>query len=198
MPWGPVNLEIIRRTMNHQIWNALFFSIGAAIGDGIWPVIAFVGVSPLLTVRWVELLFWSVSTVVMVILLFAIWRTPLHHEGKKGVWQLVATRKRIALFSGLLLVVTNPLGLGFWLTLLGIGAAHGWRIETTLSAAWAVWGAVALGSLLLYGSVIIVTFHTHRVFQLSRFHTRIRLVFLSILLLITLFFAYHTLNLFFT
>ncbi len=195
IPIGPVNLEIVRRVLNRRIFSAMIFAAGAAIGDGLWPVIAFLGFSPLLDIRWVAALFWGFASLLLLFLGMSFMRDARapHHAAALPAFLL---KRRWALIGGLLLVITNPTALVTWITLMGIFDHLGMLPNTSYSAASALGFSVFAGSIAYFTAlIVIVNRHHHLLIEPTRMR-RIKTFFGAIVLATGAYFCWNFLRLF--
>ena len=64
IPIGPVNLEIFHTSLKKQYPQAISVAIGAAIGDSVWAIVAFFGVSPFLNSHYLEATFLLITAII--------------------------------------------------------------------------------------------------------------------------------------
>jgi threonine/homoserine/homoserine lactone efflux protein len=190
LPFGPVNLEIIRKVLNQQTKSAVVFASGAAAGDGLWPVIAFVGVAPWLEIPIVSIIFWTVSTILLSYLGVSALlekKEHLHPEHPKAA----GGKKRFAFIMGFTLVLSNPLNLVAWLT--AMGAFHTADIlpTTNLFSTIVLWGSVTTGSMTLFSVVIFLVRKYKHFITNSPLEKRVNQIFGPIIILIAIYFAYN-------
>lgn len=190
IPFGPVNLEIIRKVLNHQTKPAIAFGLGAASADGLWPVIGFIGIAPLLEIRWVSILFWSVGTVLLAYLgINAIREHQNVHKEEK--FQQKTKGKRISFMMGFTLVLSNPLNFVAWVTALGAFHTEGILPSPSLTAAFVLWGSVLIGTSSLFFLVIYLVRKYKHFISDSPIERKVNLVFGPILIGVSVYFAYN-------
>ena len=190
IPFGPVNLEIIRRTLNHQTKPALAFGLGAASADGIWPVVAFIGIAPLLEIKWVSIIFWSIGTVLIAYLgVNAIRESKDLHRSTKINEKVFG--KRVSFVMGFSLVMSNPLNLVAWATALGAFHAEGILPEPGKFTAFVLWFSVMLGTYILFISVILIVRKYKHFIAESPIEKKVKMIFGPLLLVISAYFAYN-------
>jgi len=190
IPFGPVNLEIIRKVLNHQTKPAIAFGLGAATADGLWPVVGFIGIAPLLEIRWVSVLFWSVGTLLLAYLGFNAIREYLNVQQKKEIESKIKG-KRISFMMGFTLVLSNPLNLVAWVTALGAFHNEGILPGPSLLTALVLWGSVLVGTSALFGIVIFTVRRYKHFISDSPIEKRVNLIFGPILIGVAIYFAYN-------
>jgi len=118
IPIGPVNLEIFHTALKKQHIHALFIAIGGAIGDGIWAMLALIGVSPFLKNIVMQGIFLTVTAIITLILGILTLKDAKYIERKEERLVRTISRKRWALLKGLTLVLINPLGIVSWMIII--------------------------------------------------------------------------------
>jgi threonine/homoserine/homoserine lactone efflux protein len=121
IPIGPVNLEVFQSAIKKQHGHALSIALGAALGDAVWAMAAFLGISPFLKngynihIEGVFLLITSIITFVLGILTLKDARFLERIEKKEEAMAERIKRKRWAFAKGLAMVMINPLGIASWM-----------------------------------------------------------------------------------
>jgi threonine/homoserine/homoserine lactone efflux protein len=190
IPLGPVNMEIIRRVLNRHKLSAFKFGAGAAAADGLWPLVVFMGFTPLLEIRWVAVLFWGVSALILLILGTNFIRDAFvsHHDQTKVAPK---QKRRFAPIAGFLLVISNPTNLVTWAAVIGI--FHGQRFlpaRTALSG-WVLWFSVAVGTFAYFTILILLVNHYHSFFINPKRLRVLKIFFGSLILAIAVYFSFH-------
>lgn len=127
-PPGPINAEMLRRTVLPRaegggFWSAWQLGLGACTGDFLWALAVMAGAGALLNTPRVRLVLAAISFVLLLFLaaMFArnAWRSaraksqPINSTG-------IATRKKFSGYVlGLIIALTSPWNLGFWLAVIG-------------------------------------------------------------------------------
>jgi threonine/homoserine/homoserine lactone efflux protein len=123
-PPGPINAEIIRRTLASGFWSGYGVGLGASTGDALWAIIVILGAGALLVAPAAHALLGGLSTLLLLLLAALYlrgawhglrrWRarsaappTPRPESVKKGY------------LLGLGLALTSPWNLAFWLAVIG-------------------------------------------------------------------------------
>jgi threonine/homoserine/homoserine lactone efflux protein len=156
-PPGPINAEIIRRTLASGFWSGYGVGLGASTGDAVWAVVVILGAGALFVTPAAHELLAGLSTLVLLLLAglylrgawngLVRWRAgaqppPPRLEGTTAGFLL-----------GLGLALTSPWNLAFWFAVVG-------RPETLRagpSGAVIVAAAVLLGTnawVVLLGAVV--------------------------------------------
>jgi threonine/homoserine/homoserine lactone efflux protein len=121
VPIGPVNLEVFQSAIKKQHAHALSIALGAALGDAIWAMAAFFGISPFLKNGYnilIEGIFLLISAVITFILgLVSLKDARLYEKIEKREEARVEKirRKRWSFAKGLAMVMINPLGIASWM-----------------------------------------------------------------------------------
>ena len=131
-PPGPINAEMIRRSLERGFWPAWSLGLGACSGDFLWAVAVSLGAGVLIEVHGVGPVLGFIS---IVLLLFLAWTFG------KGAWRVwVATRvlasemiivptpsrfqsARGGYLLGLTLALTSPWNIAFWTGVIGAQAS---------------------------------------------------------------------------
>jgi threonine/homoserine/homoserine lactone efflux protein len=195
VPIGPVNLEIIRRVLNRHKFSAFFFAIGASVADGLWPLVSFLGLSPLLEIRLVASIFWGAAS----LLLFYLGISFIHEARKNHFASssiLLQQKQHLAFFSGFALVVSNPTNLVIWVAVIGFFHNVGILPEVSYLSAFILWFSVALGSLIYFSTIILLVNHHHKLFSGQKQLGIIKIIFGCFILLLAGYFSYLFLNIF--
>lgn len=188
VPTGPVQVEVVRRSVNGHLKPSLMVVLGAFIADVFYGFIAFFGVAPLLEKEKVMAVFWLAGGVILTVLGIVIIRHSLRNEGI-GYDPDHLKRKRWAFLGGLSLSATNPMMILWWLSgvkiFKDIGLIDGFTSEI------AVWflaaGSLGLASYLTGLSLFI---YWAKKFISQRTLRRINLFFGSVLILVAIYFIY--------
>ncbi len=123
---GPVAIEIFHHALKKQNKHALSIGIGAGIGDGVWAMVAFFGITPFLKNdhgNHLEGIFLLVAAVITFII------GTLVIKNSRIVQKVEKTEEHIAekvkqkgkgwsFLKGAALMLVNPLGIGSWMILL--------------------------------------------------------------------------------
>jgi threonine/homoserine/homoserine lactone efflux protein len=114
IPSGPVQIEVVRRSINSHLRSSLMVVLGALIADIVYGVIAFFGIAPYLKDEKVIAVFWLAGGSILVMFSIIIIR---HSTGKNPQTYnpRFLKKKRWALLGGLSLSATNPGMILWWL-----------------------------------------------------------------------------------
>jgi threonine/homoserine/homoserine lactone efflux protein len=190
VPFGPVNLEIIRRVLNHETKPAIIFGMGAATADGLWPLIGFIGIAPFLEINWVAALFWAIATTLIAYLGISAIRQGRDIPHKENVIKK-DMRRRVSFLMGFSLVLSNPMNLVVWITTLGVFHKEGLLPAPSLFSALLLWFSVMAGATSLFALVIFIVRRYKHFITDTPIEKRINMIFGPILLAISLYFAYN-------
>ena len=129
-PPGPINAEMLRRTLLPRargggFWSAWQLGLGACTGDFLWALAVMAGAGALLNTPRVRLVLGVVSFVLLLLLaaMFArnAWRSA-HKSTVEPEVEVVSTssqNKYGGYLLGLIIALTSPWNLGFWLAVIG-------------------------------------------------------------------------------
>jgi L-lysine exporter family protein LysE/ArgO len=190
IPLGPVNMEVIRRVLNRHPISALVFAAGAALGDGLWPLAAFLGLAPLLKIRWVAVVFWSVAVMVLVYLGTNFIREARENQPKPATPPR-HYKKRFSIITGFLLVLSNPGNLVTWMAVIGIFHNEGFLPEYGILAGLVLSISVAFGTFAYFGLIILIVHRFHKVFINEKRLRFIRAFFGCLILVMACYFAFN-------
>lgn len=156
VPAGPVQVEVIRRSVHGHLKPSLMVILGAFSVDMLYGAVAFFGVSPFLEHPTVQAVFWFSGSVI----LGALGVLTIRH-GRRGHDlsrpSRLLTRKRWSLLSGVSLSVTNPVMILWWLSSLNIFRDMGLVpvFTTAMAVAYLLAGSLGLASYLLLLSLAL-------------------------------------------
>lgn len=145
-PPGIVTAETLRRGLRGGFAHALSVQAGSLIGDAGYAVVALAGLATILQSPFAQLLVGAAGTVLLVYLAWQAFIASARIEiagGRTGGY-------RESFLSGMLLSLTNPWAIAFWVSIGGSFVALGFRSSGEVSLAFAsfIAGAV-LWSLVL-------------------------------------------------
>jgi len=166
IPIGPVNLQVFQRAVKKEYGPALSVALGAAIGDSVWAMAAFFGITPFLkngynlSIEGIFLLFTAIVTFILGLLslkdarfLDTIEKIEKKEEAIAGRIQ----RKRWAFFQGLVMVLLNPLGIASWMIALSFLKKLKIYIPLTLNYEFFFMLIVILGAFSYFTLIILIT-----------------------------------------
>lgn len=149
IPVGPIQIEVMRRSINGHLKSSLMVILGAFLSDIIYGAIAFFGIAPFIRERMVMAVFWLGGGLIMGFLGVLAIRNSLRpgefdHNSKH------LKKKRWAFLGGLSLSGTNPMMILWWL--LGerlfreVGLIHDFNAEVAVT--FLIAGGLGLASYL--------------------------------------------------
>ncbi|MCK9913308.1 LysE family translocator [Microbacteriaceae bacterium K1510] len=156
-PPGPINAEIARRCLARGFWAGYGVLLGASLGDALWALVVVLGIGSIFTTQTGRFSLGVLSTILLLVLALAYlrgaWRS-LHSD------HTAATRfdsGQASLLLGLIMALTSPWNIAFWLAAIGRPEFAGLDSATLLIVVVAVIsGALSWG---LLWSVIVVVLH---------------------------------------
>jgi threonine/homoserine/homoserine lactone efflux protein len=188
IPAGPVQIEVVRRSINGHLKPSLMVVLGAFFADVFYGSIAFFGIAPFLEEKKVMAFFWLAGGLILTVLgVLSIKQSLKSQESSYNTDPL--NKKRWAFFGGLSLSATNPLMILWWLSgvrlFRDIGLIAEFNSDIALSFLAA--GSLGLASYLVLLSLFI--FWAKKFISL-RTVQRINFFFGVFLLLIATYFVY--------
>lgn len=188
IPAGPVQIEVVRRSVNGHLMPSMMVVLGAFFADVAYGSIAFFGIAPFLEEKRVMAIFWLAGGLILIGLSVVIIRHSLKSQEVSYSPEHLK-KKRWAFLGGLTLSATNPMMILWWLSgariFRDIGLIKNFTPDV---AAWFLAaGSLGLASYLTALSLFIYWAKKFISFRVLR---RINLAFGIFLLLIALYFIY--------
>ena len=136
IPAGPVQIEVVRRSINGHLKPSLMVVLGAFLADIFYGSIAFFGIAPFLEKENVMAAFWLAGGLILTVLgIFSIRHSLRNEDISYTPGHL--KRKRWAFLGGLSLSATNPMMILWWLSgvriFKDIGLITSFTTDTALS-----------------------------------------------------------------
>jgi threonine/homoserine/homoserine lactone efflux protein len=197
IPIGPVNLEIFHTSLKKHYPQAVSIAIGGALGDALWALFGFFGVSPFRTSHYnVEAIFVFITSIILLVLgLFAL-KDAKFIQKKEEEIVVKIKRKRWSFLKGLSLVLINPLGIISWVVCLKFLDQFNIYIPMKLNYEILFFIVVALGASSYFLLIVFITNKMKHVFNPER--TAKITKFLGYLLIsLSVLFLYHSISTFF-
>ena len=114
VPAGPVQIEVVRRSVNGHILSAVMVVSGALIADVIYGIVAFFGIAPFLSDEKVMAYFWLSGALLLILFGILVFRSLRHgRSGRKG--SKLLRKKRWGFVGGFTLAASNPMMIIWWL-----------------------------------------------------------------------------------
>jgi L-lysine exporter family protein LysE/ArgO len=154
-PPGPINAEMLRRTVLPRsqgggFWPAWQLGLGACTGDFLWALAVMLGAGALLNTPRIRQVLGIVSFVLLLLLaaMFArnAWRSlyKSHAETNEQIPKSKQT-KYGGYVLGLIIALTSPWNLGFWLAVIG-----GQSVTSNSS----LWNSLAFAVSVVLGAIV--------------------------------------------
>lgn len=156
VPAGPVQVEVIRRSVHGHLKPALMVILGAFLIDMLYGLVAFFGIAPFLEHPTVQAVFWFGGSLILAILgVLTVRHSRKGHDFSRP--SRLLSRKRWSLLSGASLSVTNPVMILWWLSSLNIFRDIGLVpvFTTTIAVAYLLAGSLGLAAYLLLLSLAL-------------------------------------------
>jgi threonine/homoserine/homoserine lactone efflux protein len=188
IPTGPVQIEVVRRSINGFLKPSLMVVFGAFISDVFYGSIAFFGIAPFLEEEKVMAAFWLAGGLILTVLGIISIRHSLRDE-EINYNPDHLKRKRWAFLGGLSLSATNPMMILWWLTGVKIFKDLGLITSFTSEIAVSFLAAGSLGLASYLAGLSMFIFWAKK-FISQRTLRRINLFFGSFLVLIAMYFIF--------
>jgi threonine/homoserine/homoserine lactone efflux protein len=115
VPAGPVQIEVVRRSINGHLRPSFMVIFGAFLMDLLYGSIAFFGIAPFLENKKIMAVFWLAGGLILTVLgIMTIRHSSRNEEVSYNPDHL--KRKRWAFLGGLSLSATNPMMILWWLS----------------------------------------------------------------------------------
>ena len=166
VPIGPVNLEVFQNAIKKHYGPALSVALGAAVGDSVWAMAAFFGITPFLkngynlSIEGVFLLVTAIITFILGLLSLKDARFLEKIEKIEKREEAIADkikRKRWAFLQGLVMVLINPLGIASWMIALSFFKKLRIYIPLTLNYEIFFMIIVILGAFSYFAVILVIT-----------------------------------------
>jgi threonine/homoserine/homoserine lactone efflux protein len=114
VPTGPVQIEVVRRTINGHLRSAFMVILGALIADIAYGSVAFFGIAPFLEEEKVMVVFSAAGAVILIFLGIAVIRHSSAGQASENNSKF-HRGKRWGLIGGFSLSAANPMMILWWL-----------------------------------------------------------------------------------
>ncbi|MBI5741997.1 MAG: LysE family transporter [Nitrospirae bacterium] len=114
VPAGPVQIEVVRRTINGHLRSSLMVILGALIADIAYGIIAFFGIAPFLEDEKMMAIFSTAGAALLIFLGIAVIRHSSADQASKKNSKF-HRGKRWGLIGGFSLSAANPMMVLWWL-----------------------------------------------------------------------------------
>ncbi|MBN1543696.1 LysE family transporter [candidate division KSB1 bacterium] len=163
IPVGPLNVFAISQTLRRDFLHGFLVGITASILDGVYFIIAFIGLSYLTEESQA---FLPALKIIGTLLLLAVAVRLLLKAREVDLPQVECSGSTVyrPILTALLLYLTNPFMVVFWLAVAGVVSAHEW-ISEDMQSAGAFASFIVVGSAVWYYFLIRYVSRTHH--QLS-------------------------------
>ena len=194
IPTGPVQIEVVRRSINGHLKSSFMVVLGAFLADVSYGAIAFFGIAPFLEEKKVLAVFWMVGGLILTVLGVLSIRHSLRNE-EISYSPRHLKKKRWAFLGGLSLSAANPMMILWWLSAVrlfkDIGLIN--DFNTHIAVSFLAAGSLGLASYLVALSILIFwakKFISLRTLQRINFFFGVFLIMIAIYFIYT---SFHTL-----
>jgi len=190
IPMGPVQIEVVRRSINGHLKTSLMVVLGAFFSDVLYGSIAFFGIAPFLEDKKVMSIFWLAGGIILTVLgVISIRHSRRDRDIVYAPDHL--KKKRWAFLGGLSLSAANPMMVLWWLSGVKIFKDIGLidSFNTDIAVTFLAAGSLGLASYLAGLSLFI--FWAKKFISLRTLQ-RINFFFGVFLILIALYFIYSS------
>ena len=198
IPAGPVQIEVVRRSINGHLKSSFMVVLGAFLADVSYGSIAFFGIAPFLEEEKVMAVFWMVGGLILTTLGVLSIRHSLRNEEITYTPRHLK-KKRWAFLGGLSLSAVNPMMILWWLSGVRIFRDIGLikTFNTDIAVSFLAAGSLGLASYLVSLSIFIFwakKFISLRTVQKINFFFGVFLIVIAIYFIYT---SFHALLYFF-
>jgi threonine/homoserine/homoserine lactone efflux protein len=114
IPTGPVQIEVIRRSINGHVLSAMNVILGALIADMIYGMVAFLGIAPFFHDEKIRAYFWLAGSFILAGLSLLIIKNTFSRDPSK-IESRYLRKKRWGLIGGFIISIINPAMIFWWL-----------------------------------------------------------------------------------
>lgn len=194
IPVGPVNLEVLQNSVKKYHAQALSVAVGAALGDGIWVSLAFVGMSPFIHNRYLEAIFLLITAIITFIMGYSALKNSRFIEKAEEEIVRKIRKKRWAFLKGLTLILINPLVLVTWMISLSFLRKSKVYIPIEINYKILLFIVVAVGTISYFSLVVFITKRIKSIFN-ERRTKKITRVLAYLLIACSLYFLFFSIKL---
>lgn len=160
-PPGPINAEMVRRTLAHGFWAGCALQLGACSGDALWAAAAVLGAGlvPRSGIFHVALAAFSAGLLTLLGIQFLRRALRAYGAWRRGVAPAPARRDargRTAYGLGFLMALSSPWNVAFWLAVMGRAELAGAGLLRALLIALAVLAGASTWGVILSSIVAIL------------------------------------------
>lgn len=203
---GPVAIEVFHHAVKKENKHALSIGLGAGVGDGIWALVAFYGITPFLEnggnhLESIFLIIAAVFTFIIGVLAIKDSRLVEKVEKKEEkiiekVEKVARKRKRWSLLKGLTMVLVNPLGIGSWMIVLSFLKKTSIYIPVELSFVIFFFTMVTLGAFSYSLVMVVITSRIKTLFDDHEKTAKIVKILGYTLIVFSFYFIFHATRVF--
>ena len=196
IPIGPVNIEVLHNAIKKDYTHAIYVAVGAAFGDGIWAMVAFFGISPFMSNRYLEATFLLFTCIITFILGISALKNSHFIEEKEEHIIKKIKRKRWSFLKGFTLILVNQLGIASWMICLSFLRKFNIYIPLRINYEIFFFIVVVAGATSYFLLVVFITNKMKKVFNNKR-ASKITKVLGYLLIAFSIYFLFYSIKLFF-
>jgi threonine/homoserine/homoserine lactone efflux protein len=110
-PVGPVNIEVIKRGLQHGFFPAFLTSLGAVSADTTYLLIVYIGLAHFISIPLVKISIWCFGAIVL------LWLG--YHSINQRCEPAKPMRRGNSFVTGYLITISNPMTIVWWLGVFG-------------------------------------------------------------------------------
>lgn len=158
-PPGPINAEIARRCVARGYWAGFGLLLGACSGDALWAILVSLGVGVLFTGPMMKSIMGVVSVGLLLLMGFMFlrgaWRA-WQRDGAEAPAPSKFDSHRASFLLGIVLALTSPWNVAFWLATMGrpeavsLGTSALLTMTAAVLAGALTWGVLWSGFIVLF------------------------------------------------
>jgi len=163
IPIGPVNLEVFHKAIKKDYVHAISTAFGAAMGDAVWAMAAFYGITPFLkngyNIHMEGIFLLATASITFVLGVIALKDARLKGKFEKREEEIIQRiqKKRWSVLKGLLMVLVNPLGIASWMIALSFLKKLKIYIPLRLTYEVIFFVVVILGAVSYFTTIVLIT-----------------------------------------
>lgn len=159
IPIGAVQVQVVKTALRGHRGKAIAMALGSGTSDLVYGLLTILGLGPVLTSSLFQIIFYSMGAAVLSVILYRSVRE--HRNLMAGNMAPGNQKRRNGFITGLIMAITNPSIVLFWIVGYGIMADLGLFREATLPVrlVYVISGSAGLAGYLALLAVIVHRIH---------------------------------------